>query len=636
VTDNQGGSDATPATATITVNSVNDAPVAQGDKPVTVLEDGANTALGITAPTDVDGDTLTITVTSIPSAAVGTVYLSGGVTAVTNGEVLSAAQLTGLVFRPAANANGAAGTFSYTVDDGHTGTDTQTVTLGVTAVNDAPVAQGDKPVTVLEDAANTALGITAPTDVDGDTLTITVTSIPNAAVGTVYLSGGITAVTNGEVLSAAELTGLVFRPAANANGAAGTFSYTVDDGHTGTDTQTVTLSVTALDDAPVNSVPGAQAINEDATLTFTGGKAITISDVDAGSSDVKVTLHVDTGSLDVVNIPGGLVVTGDNSANVTLTGTVTEINTGLNGLIFTPTLDFNGVATLTVTTDDQGATGTGGPLSDVDPITINIAAVNDAPVNSVPGTQTVDDDLTLTFDTGHGNKISISDVDAGTDNVQVTLSVDGGALHVDDVNTLISAGSNDSNTITLTGSQSAINTELNGLVYTPTPGLTGATLHVATDDLSQNGSGGNKTDDSTVTITVNAHLTGTGVGESLAGGAGNDTITGAGGDDTLSGGGGNNHFVYSSTADGTDTITDFQAGSGKDVINIHDILTGVGDPMDLDTAGFVQITGTPSAATISVDANGGGDGFVALATLSGVNGVTTTVDDLVANGNLVA
>src|SRR5262249_42365812 len=150
-------------------------------------EDSGNTALGIAAPTDVDGDPLTITVTGIPTAGIGTVYLSDGKTAVTNGMALTGAELTSLEFRPVADANGAAGAFSYSVNDGHGGTDSQTVTLNVTPVNDAPVADADKTITVAEDSANTMLGIAAPTDVDGDPLAITVTGIPAAGIGTVYL-----------------------------------------------------------------------------------------------------------------------------------------------------------------------------------------------------------------------------------------------------------------------------------------------------------------------------------------------------------------------------------------------------------------------------------------------------------------
>ena len=89
--------------------------------------------------------------TGVPNAAVGTVYLADGVTAVTNGMTLTSAELTGLVFRPMADANGNAGSFSYTVTDGNGGSDSQTVALDVTPVNDAPVADADKTVSVAEE-----------------------------------------------------------------------------------------------------------------------------------------------------------------------------------------------------------------------------------------------------------------------------------------------------------------------------------------------------------------------------------------------------------------------------------------------------------------------------------------------------
>src|SRR4030095_5785876 len=118
-------------------------------------------------------------------------------------------------------------------------------------------------VTVAEDSGNSALGIAAPTDVDGDPLAITVTGIPNASIGTVYFSDGTTPVGNGMPLTSAQLTGLLFRPVADANGAAGSFSYTVSDGNGGSDSQTVTLGVTPVNDAPVNTVPAAQSMSED-------------------------------------------------------------------------------------------------------------------------------------------------------------------------------------------------------------------------------------------------------------------------------------------------------------------------------------------------------------------------------------
>ena len=73
---------------------------------------------------------------------------------------------------------------------------------------------------------------------------------------------------------------------------------------------------------------------------------------------------------------------------MTITGTAAEINTALAGLSYTGNLDFNGSDTLTVTTND-------GTAQDVDTIAITVNPVNDAPVNTVPGAQTINEDTTL-------------------------------------------------------------------------------------------------------------------------------------------------------------------------------------------------------------------------------------------------
>ena len=71
---------------------------------------------------------------------------------------------------------------------------------------------------------------------------------------------------------------------------------------------------------------------------------------------------------------------------MTFQGTIAAINTALNGLTFSPTADFNGAgASLQVVTNDLGNTGSGGAKTDTDSVAITVNAVNDAPVNTVPG-----------------------------------------------------------------------------------------------------------------------------------------------------------------------------------------------------------------------------------------------------------
>src|SRR5271169_2053238 len=84
---------------------------------LTVAENAPATAIGIVAPTDLTykAKELTVTVNGLPSD--GTVYLANGTTAVTVGETLTVAQLTGLTFKPVAGQSSQSSTFNYTVTD---------------------------------------------------------------------------------------------------------------------------------------------------------------------------------------------------------------------------------------------------------------------------------------------------------------------------------------------------------------------------------------------------------------------------------------------------------------------------------------------------------------------------------------
>jgi hypothetical protein len=145
-------------------------------------------------------------------------------------------------FNPAANFNGVA-TFTYDVTDGEATLFGQTRSFNVAPVNDPPVADPNKTLTLLEDAAPILLNIAAPTDIDGDTLTILINTIPDSSKGTIRLNDG-TVVTAGQSLTLAQLTSLTFTPIANANGSAGSFSYTVSDGQGGSASQTVAITIT--------------------------------------------------------------------------------------------------------------------------------------------------------------------------------------------------------------------------------------------------------------------------------------------------------------------------------------------------------------------------------------------------------
>ena len=111
-------------------------------------------------------------------------------TAVTTSSTLTITQLTGLVFTPDANLNDdttAFGTFTYSVSDGSL-TDSSTVTISVTPVNDAPELVGIMEFAVDENT--TAVANINATDVDGDTLTYTVTGGDDYALFAIDASTG--------------------------------------------------------------------------------------------------------------------------------------------------------------------------------------------------------------------------------------------------------------------------------------------------------------------------------------------------------------------------------------------------------------------------------------------------------------
>jgi CSLREA domain-containing protein len=127
---------------------------------------------------------------------------------------------------------------------------------------------------------------------------------------------------------------------------------------------------------PVNTVPGAQSVAENGTLTFntSNGSLISIADADAQSSPVEVTLTATNGTLTLSGTSGLNFTNGGGAADATMTfkGSIVNVNNALNGLTFTPTAGFSGPASLQLVTNDLGHTGAGGALSDTDSVNITV------------------------------------------------------------------------------------------------------------------------------------------------------------------------------------------------------------------------------------------------------------------------
>ena len=302
----------------------------------------------------------------------------------------------------------------------------------------------------------------------------------------------------------ASLNGLTFRGDSHYYGAA-SLRIQTDDQQGATDDDTIAITVNSVNDVPINTIPDAQSMNEDATLTFNeaNGNKIYIADADVGSDPVEITLTATSGTLTLSQVTGLTFATGDGTADASMvfTGTVSAINAALNGLIFSSDANFEGAASLRIQTEDpQGS-------SDDDTITITVNAVNDTPVNAVPGAQSVDENATLVFNTANGNKISVTDIDASSDPIQVTLTATNGTVTLSQVTGLsftAGDGTNDA-TMTFTGAIAAINAALDGLSFTGDNGFNGdANLQMVTNDQANNGSGGALSDTDNIAITVDA------------------------------------------------------------------------------------------------------------------------------------
>jgi hypothetical protein len=435
-------------TSTITVTPVNDAPTALATAGFNATEqvtlDLKNGGLSVS---DVDGAggsetaTLsvlegTLTVTAGTSGA--TVSGSGTPTVTING---TTAQINALLntdasstvrYTDSSNTPAASTTLTLAINDnGHTGaggplSGSAATQIVITAVDDAPVltnvgptASSTEQVFAVLDNNATASDVELNAlnggngDYSGASLTIARHLGANAQDAFAFSAAGATFTVSGNALQAGGQTFATFAsvggvltidftssgtPAttalvnnvmqhvtyanqSDAPPASVTLDYTFSDGNTGaqgtggaqTATGSTIVSITAVNDAPVNTVPGAQSTAENNNLVFSGPTAISISDADSGGLNETVTLSVLNGTLSLGST-AGLASFTNNAATVTMTGTLAAINADLNGLTYHPGLNFVGSDTLTVVTNDNGHTGTGGALTDSDSVAISVTS----------------------------------------------------------------------------------------------------------------------------------------------------------------------------------------------------------------------------------------------------------------------
>jgi len=404
------------ATASFAVNGINDPPSFTKGADQTVNEDaGPQTVIGwATNISAGPGESQTLTFNVMVTGTTGNLAFASA-------PAINATTGT-LTYTTAADTNGTAN-LSVTLSDNGSNTPpnsntsaAQTFTITVNAVNDAPTFQLGANPSVGEDAGpqtingfafNFQPGPVTATDEAGQTLvgyTLTLTGS----------TGGLTFSSAPAIDTSGTLT---FTATGNSSGTA-TFDVVATDSGSGTPPNvnqsapvSFTITVNSVNDPPVNTVPGPQSTNQNTPLVFSSGNGnqISVADVDAGGNTIQVTLTATNGTL-TLSTTAGLNFSfsdgngtgagdGTNDATMTFRGTITDINAALNGMTFNPTMGFSGAAGLTITTNDLGNTGSGGPQTDTDSVNIQVStniSIQDAQVVE-PSTGSVNMIFTVTL-----------------------------------------------------------------------------------------------------------------------------------------------------------------------------------------------------------------------------------------------
>ncbi len=328
------GNDIAEDTFTVTVNPVNDAPVAaddpeEGQPAYSVEEDGSIRISVLSNDSDVDlGDVLSIASPGTPVHGVTSVVANT------------------IKYVPAANYSGD-DSFTYTVSDGHGGTDTATVSVTVTPVNDDPVAVAD----------------TATTNEDEDAVISVLSNDTDPDAGDSKMLVSATNGTKGTTAVDTENGTVTYMPSENEYGQ-DTFQYTMRDGSNRTSTGTVTVTIRPVIDLPwFTGVSSEYTIDED-------------YESEGHENAFKISLEIH----DVANeTPTDSLMLQAVSSNETLLSSKDIVITGLRDsdpavqLSLTPKPNQNGQTSVTLSLGDGFNTVT-------KVFKLNVTSINDLPV----------------------------------------------------------------------------------------------------------------------------------------------------------------------------------------------------------------------------------------------------------------
>ena len=389
---NDGTEDSNVATVTITINPVNDAPVAVADA-YTVLEGGSLNvakAQGVldANDTDAEGDTLSaVLVTNVVNGTL-TLNADGSFTYTHNGSETTQ------------------DTFTYHANDGAADSADVTVTITVTPVNDPPVVTDDgygvnEGATLVVAKAQGVLD-SNDTDAEGDALSAIRVSGPFHGTLTLNADGSFTYVHNGD------------------NAASDTFTYKANDGtDDSVTTATVTITVTLLDDAPQASDDGYGLPNAGATINVTAQDGVLANDSDEENDPftaVTVVVGPQFATAFTLNADGSFSYTHDGSVNTVDTFTYFATANGKNSNTATVTIAINQPPTVV---NDAYSVDEGG--------TLNVNAANGVESNDPADADMDPTTVVLVTDVAHGTLTLNSDgsfsyVNDGSENATDTFT----------------------------------------------------------------------------------------------------------------------------------------------------------------------------------------------------------------------
>ncbi|MNG82362.1 Poly(beta-D-mannuronate) C5 epimerase 1 [compost metagenome] len=626
----------------VEVSAVNDAPinllpsdpqVAQEDKPFTIqglqVKDVDAGSGNIEVRLSVNHGTLTVL-----NAAGVAVSGDGSGSLVLNGTLaqINALLNGGIDYKGSANFHGDDALTMTTNDLGNTGSggalsDSDVLPIEVQPVNDAPVnLLPTEPQIAQEDTPFRIQGLQVnDVDAGGSPIKVTLSvmhgilELPVGSGVTVTGSGSDTLVLSGSQaeINALLAGGVTYQGEQDFNGQDALTMVTDDLGNTGSggalgDSDVLPIEVQPVNDAPLNQAPAAMSVKEDGSLSLSG---ISVKDVDAGSAPLSMVLRVEHGVLTLLGAAGAVSVQGAGTGEITLVGSLSDLNSLINGsLHYEPAKDFWGQDNLTITTSDQGNSGSGGALTDSTQVGIQVTAEADDPHLSL-GTH----DIHALQGAWVPLNLSASVVNPATGELSVRIQNLGGAQVVDEHGQ--SVGHADSNGDWLLPMDQSVPIYLkdlpmgdHALTLSAESSAGGSTLSSTPDTVTVHSQSGHDL----LGSDQNDWLFGSSGDDRILGGLGDDVLRGGHGNDILTGGAGSDLFVWGSGDEGTtgqlaiDTITDFHPEEG-DKIDLADLLQGVTDnSVDglLNHLSASVATGSGGLSDVSLSVSPAGDGQV--------------------------